>query len=85
MTPHSDADDFRRRVEAALETAVRPALRETGGDVELAGVEPGGVIQVRLLGSCQGCDGGSIHAMVVAIERDLQAIEPGVRFVEAVL
>jgi Fe-S cluster biogenesis protein NfuA len=79
------ADDLRRRVEDALEEGVRPDLRAEGGDVELAGLEPGGVVQVRLLGSCQGCDGGAIHARVMAIEAELKGRVPDVRYVEAVL
>jgi Fe-S cluster biogenesis protein NfuA len=42
-----------RRVAAALEE-VRPAMQMDGGDVELVDVVDA-VVQVRLLGACNGC------------------------------
>jgi Fe-S cluster biogenesis protein NfuA len=48
------------RVDAAL-AAVRPILAAHGGDVELLGVdEDAGAVQLRLLGSCDGCPSSSV-------------------------
>jgi Fe-S cluster biogenesis protein NfuA len=53
------------RVQAALEE-VRPALRAHAGGVELAGIDAGGVLRLRLLGSCDGCASsrGTIEATI---------------------
>jgi Fe-S cluster biogenesis protein NfuA len=45
--------DLETRVRQALEQ-VRPYLQSHGGNVELLGVE-GGIIRLRLQGSCHGC------------------------------
>lgn len=44
---------MREQVEAAI-SKVRPALQADGGDVELVDVKDG-VVQVRLVGACNGC------------------------------
>jgi Fe-S cluster biogenesis protein NfuA len=46
------------RVLLALER-VRPALRSHGGDVEMLGVD-GGVVRLRLIGSCHGCASSAV-------------------------
>jgi Fe-S cluster biogenesis protein NfuA len=52
-------DELGRRVEQALES-VRPYLASHGGGVELLGVDEGpGIVQLRLLGSCDGCPSSS--------------------------
>jgi Fe-S cluster biogenesis protein NfuA len=48
----SDAGDFERQVEAALEK-IRPALQADGGDIELLEVV-GRNARVRLAGACHG-------------------------------
>jgi Fe-S cluster biogenesis protein NfuA/nitrite reductase/ring-hydroxylating ferredoxin subunit len=42
------------RIERALEE-VRPYLGSHAGGVELLGVDPGGTVRIRLVGSCEGC------------------------------
>jgi Fe-S cluster biogenesis protein NfuA len=49
LHPH----DLDARVSRALER-VRPQLRTHGGDVELLGLD-GGVVRLRMQGSCHGC------------------------------
>lgn len=46
------------RVEAAL-ASVRPQLEGHGGDVELVRVTPPDAVEIRLLGSCDGCSSSS--------------------------
>ena len=50
--------DVEARVRQALE-GVRPYLRSHGGNVELLGVE-GGVVRLRLQGSCHSCPSSSV-------------------------
>jgi Fe-S cluster biogenesis protein NfuA len=64
------------RVAQALEE-VRPYLGSHGGDVELVGIR-GGVAQVRLQGTCNGCPSSSAtlrHAIEEAITRAAPELE----------
>ena len=72
--------DVQTRVNQALEE-VRPYLRSHGGDVELLGIE-GGVVRVRLQGSCDGCP-SSAATLKLAIEEALQKAAPDLEGVEA--
>jgi Fe-S cluster biogenesis protein NfuA len=78
------SEDLRGRIEAVLDRDVRPGLLAEGGDVELVGVDADRIVQVRLLGSCQGCP-SSIYTMTMGIEAAIKAEVPEVRFLEAVL
>ncbi|WP_422929417.1 NifU family protein [Singulisphaera sp. PoT] len=75
--------DLREKVEAALEEHVRPELRADGGDVEFLGIDEGDIVQVRLLGTCQGCSPSIVYTITMAIEAALKAHVPEVRLVEA--
>ncbi|HEX5725127.1 MAG TPA: NifU family protein [Longimicrobiaceae bacterium] len=64
--------------------ALRPALRQDGGDVELLGWDDAeGVVHLRLLGNCSACP---ISTLTVkhGIERRLKSALPEVREVQAV-
>ena len=82
-TPNS-LDDLESRVLSLIELEVRPSLQTLGGDVELVGVDDDRVVQVRLLGACQGC-GSASYVTVMEIESTLKLHLPEIRFVEAVL
>ena len=68
------------RVERAL-TQVRPYLGSHGGDVELVGVSAEGVVQLRMLGSCDGC-ASSAATLQLAVEGAIEAAAPEVRGIE---
>jgi len=72
--------DVETRVIRALEE-VRPYLQSHGGNVELLGIE-GGVVRVRLQGSCDGCP-SSAATLKLAIEEALQKAAPDLEGVEA--
>jgi Fe-S cluster biogenesis protein NfuA len=60
--------DLETRVRQALDN-VRPLLRSHGGNVELLGTS-GGVVRLRMLGSCDGCPSSAMtqkHAIEAAI------------------
>ncbi len=71
------------RVERVLDELVRPRLREDGGDLQVVGIDEDNIVQVRLLGACNGCP-SSIVTLTMLAERAVKAQVPEVRFLEAV-
>src|SRR5918999_3328709 len=72
--------DVETRVVRALEE-VRPYLQSHGGNVELLGVE-GGVVRVRMEGSCDGCP-SSAMTLKLAIEEAVLKAAPDLEGIEA--
>jgi Fe-S cluster biogenesis protein NfuA len=65
------------RVQRAL-ASVRPLLASHGGDVELVALDPAaGALQLRLLGSCDGCPASSI-TLRLAVEKAVVEAAPEV-------
>lgn len=62
---------------------IRPIVQSDGGDVELVGVTPEGVVQIRLHGACIGCPSSQI-TLKMGIERNLRDHIPEITEVEAV-
>jgi len=77
------ADDILQRVQRVLDEQVRPGMRNDGGDLELVGIDEDNIVQVRLLGACQGCT-SSVITLTMFAERAIKAVVPEVRFLEAV-
>ena len=74
-------ESLARRVEGAL-TRVRPTLATHAGDVELLDVdEKAGVVQIRLLGSCDGCPSSSV-TLQLAVERAILEAAPEIVRIE---
>lgn len=63
--------------ENLLDTLVRPALREHGGDVELVGYEDG-VLRLRMLGHCAGCPAATMTNETI-IEGQLKEVVPALK------
>jgi Fe-S cluster biogenesis protein NfuA len=84
MSTPPSTDDLLSRIESVIDAEVRPGLQADGGDVEVVGVDSDRIVQVRLLGSCQGC-ASSIYSTTMGIEAAVKARIPEVRFLEAVL
>lgn len=66
-----------QHLEELLETLVRPALREHGGDVELVRYE-NGVLRLKMLGRCAGCPGATLTNETL-IEGQLKSLLPELR------
>ncbi|MDX2017601.1 MAG: NifU family protein [Planctomycetota bacterium] len=62
---------------------IRPAVQSDGGDVELVGITPDNVAQIRLHGACVGCPSSSL-TLQMGIERNLRTYVPEIRGVQAV-
>ncbi len=84
MSTALPADDLLAQIKSVIDAEVRPSLQADGGDVEVVGVDDDRIVQVRLLGSCQGC-ASSIYSTTMGIEAAVKARIPEVRFLEAVL
>jgi Fe-S cluster biogenesis protein NfuA len=71
------------RIERVLHEQIRPDLQTDGGGIELVGIDPDRIVQVRLTGACQGCS-SSLITLTMRVESILKAAVPEIRFVEAV-
>lgn len=69
-------------IKELLETRVRPAIMEDGGDIEYRSFEDG-IVKVKLKGSCRGCDSSTV-TLKTGIERMLMHYIPEVQGVEQV-
>ena len=70
-------------IKELLETRVRPAIMEDGGDIEYRGFTDEGIVQVKLKGSCRGCSSSTV-TLKNGIERMLMHYVPQVEGVEEV-
>jgi Fe-S cluster biogenesis protein NfuA len=68
--------DLETRVRHALDS-VKPRLGLHGGDVELLGVTPEGVVKLRLEGNCHGCPSSRL-TLKSSIEEAIYAAAPDV-------
>lgn len=60
-TIFDDDDEVVAMIKELLESRIRPAVQEDGGDIRYVGFEPEtGIVQVRLAGSCVGCPSSSV-------------------------
>lgn len=73
--PAPVSDDFKSRLEAFIDTDVRPFLQSDGGDIELIDYKDG-VVKVRLQGACGTCP-SSIMTLRFGVERRLKEVFPG--------
>jgi Fe-S cluster biogenesis protein NfuA len=71
--------DLDTRVRQALDS-VRPLLRSHKGDVELIGLT-GGVVRLRMLGSCDGCPSSAL-TLKTTVEEAIVARAPDVTGIE---
>ncbi|MGH3327823.1 MAG: NifU family protein [Streptomycetales bacterium] len=72
--------DVTERVQRALDK-VRPYLGSHAGGVQFLGVDEGGVVALRLEGSCDGCPSSTVTVRL-AIERAIEEAAPEVTRVE---
>lgn len=76
-------DTIEVKIQEVLES-IRPALWADGGDVEFLGFnEDDGIVEVRLLGTCEACP-ISMMTLKDGIESRLKSNVPGVTEVQAV-
>lgn len=56
---NEDDDEVVSMIKELLETRIRPAIQEDGGDIELKGFE-GGIVMLKLRGACRTCDSSTV-------------------------
>lgn len=80
-TPSDASEQVRLRV-AQVIAAIRPAIQEDGGDIELVGVAADGTVRVRFKGACTACPSRDM-TLHHGIERSLREAVPEVTSVVA--
>jgi len=79
-----DDDEIVAMIKELLETRIRPAVQEDGGDIFYVSFDHGtGVVQLQLAGSCQGCPSSSV-TLKSGVENMLMHYIPEVTEVVAV-
>jgi Fe-S cluster biogenesis protein NfuA len=66
-------------VNKILEESIRPTLAKHYGDIKLVSVEEG-IVQVKLLGNCNGCPSAT-HTVEHVVEAALKEAMPGIKSV----
>ncbi|KAJ5636725.1 uncharacterized protein N7484_010038 [Penicillium longicatenatum] len=56
---NEDDDEVVSMIKELLETRIRPAIQEDGGDIELRGFE-NGIVMLKLRGACRTCDSSTV-------------------------
>lgn len=58
---HEDDDEVVAMIKELLETRIRPAVREDGGDIEYKGfTQDSGVVSLKMKGACSGCPSSAV-------------------------
>ncbi|PIN08720.1 NifU-like domain-containing protein [Handroanthus impetiginosus] len=79
---HDDDSETVAMIKELLETRIRPAVQDDGGDIEYAGFDPdSGIVKLRMQGACSGCPSSSV-TLKSGIENMLMHYVPEVRGVE---
>lgn len=69
-------------IKELLETRIRPAVQDDGGDIEYRGFDPEtGIVKLRMQGACSGCPSSSV-TLKSGIENMLMHYVPEVKSVE---
>lgn len=55
-----DDDEIVAMIKELIDTRIRPAIQEDGGDIEYCGFTDDGVVQLKLQGACRSCDSSSV-------------------------
>lgn len=73
--------DLIEKVEAALNN-IRPFLQSDGGNIELVDITDEMIVQVKLLGNCDGCK-MSVSTMKAGVESTIRNFVPEIKAVVA--
>ena len=79
----ADEDDSSRRIREILDTEIRPAVAQDGGDISFMRYE-GGVVYVHMKGACSGCP-SSTMTLKMGIEARLKNEIPDIQEVVPIM
>lgn len=71
-------------IKELIDTRIRPAIQEDGGDIEYRGLTNDGIVQLKLRGACRSCDSSAV-TLKNGIESMLMHYVEEVKGVEQVL
>ncbi|ODM23961.1 hypothetical protein SI65_01551 [Aspergillus cristatus] len=77
---NEDEEEVVSMIKELLETRIRPAIQEDGGDIELRGFE-NGIVMLKLRGACRTCDSSTvtlkngIESMLMHYIEEVQGVE----------
>lgn len=57
---NEDDDEIVAMIKELIDTRIRPAIQEDGGDIVYMGFTDEGVVQLKLQGACRSCDSSSV-------------------------
>lgn len=58
---HEDDDEVVAMIKELLETRIRPAVQEDGGDIVYKGFDPdSGTVTLKMMGACSGCPSSAV-------------------------
>jgi len=81
---HEDDDEVVAMIKELLETRIRPAVQEDGGDIMFKSYDPdSGIVKLKMQGACSGCPSSSV-TLKSGIENMLMHYVPEVQGVEQV-
>lgn len=80
---NEDDDEIVKQIKELIETRVRPAVAQDGGDIIYHGFEDG-VVKLEMHGACSGCPSSTV-TLKSGIENMLKHYVPEVESVEAVV
>lgn len=77
-----DDDETVAMIKELLETRIRPAVQDDGGDIEYRGFDPEtGIVKLKMQGACSGCPSSAL-TLKSGIENMLMHYVPEVKSVE---
>jgi Fe-S cluster biogenesis protein NfuA len=82
MSETDKRNDLKERVARVVTEELRPVLQMEGGDMELVDLA-GGVVRVRLHGTCSGCPSVTM-AVLMGLEQELRQRVPEIEYLEVV-
>ena len=80
-TNDTDYKDIEKKIIHILETKVKPAVANDGGDIKFLNYKDG-IVKVKLQGSCSGCPSSTI-TLKQGVQNLLKHYIPDVKKVEA--
>ena len=74
-------EELKDKIDAFIDTDVRPFLQQDGGDIELIDLTSEGILRVMLHGACSSCP-SSIMTLKFGVERRLMEVFPEIKGLE---